>query len=403
MNKQLIQMAACGVALMSAVSLKAQGTVTTVVGETAVTPVKVAECKNHYYSSSWRDNWFIQLGAGIRSPFVENYSDSRRVTAIYSLGVGRWMSPYTGFRFSAYYGAMHWNSGTTARARTANANVDFMWDMFNSIGGYNPGRVFSMVPYIGLGGTYVYRYRPEGFGNIDGDHGHRRHSQWMFPVSAGLQLRVRLCDYADFFAEGRAMVYGDNFNNVAYDKSMDIDISAIGGFTFYFTGSGFVNSNSCDYISALDMANDRINSLRGELAATGAALAAAEAQLPCPDVQATVQEVVVDGPVVFPTVRFRLNSAYVSSQEMVNVYNVAEYLKANPGTQIVVRGYADRDTGSSAYNKKLSERRARAVADILTGDYGIEADRLVLEAAGSDEQPYQTNSWNRIVIFAVPE
>ncbi len=88
---------------------------------------------------------------------------------------------------------------------------------------------------------------------------------------------------------------------------------------------------------------------------------------------------------------------------MVNVYNIAEYMKANPETKIVVRGYADKDTGSSSYNMKLSERRAQAVADILTGDYGISADRLTLEAAGSDSQVYPTNDWNRIVIFASPE
>ena len=78
-------------------------------------------------------------------------------------------------------------------------------------------------------------------------------------------------------------------------------------------------------------------------------------------------------------------------------------MKANPDTQIIVRGYADEDTGTSEYNMKLSERRAQAVADILTGDYGIDANRLILEAAGSNTQIYETNDWNRIVIFAVPE
>jgi len=88
---------------------------------------------------------------------------------------------------------------------------------------------------------------------------------------------------------------------------------------------------------------------------------------------------------------------------MVNVYNIAEYLKANPNAQIVVCGYADKNTGTSAYNMKLSQRRAQAVADILTGDYGISADRLILQAEGSDTQVYPTNDWNRIVIFAAPE
>ena len=48
---------------------------------------------------------------------------------------------------------------------------------------------------------------------------------------------------------------------------------------------------------------------------------------------------------------------------------------------------------------KLSEQRAQAVADVLINNYGINPERLVLEAAGSDSQIYDTNNWNRIVIF----
>ncbi len=327
-------------------------------------------------------------------------SDDRHITAIYNLGVGRWISPYLGFRFSAYYGSMHWNKGVTASARVANLNVDFMWDMFNSIGGYRPKRVFSIVPYIGLGGSYVYHFHPV-VGNIQDRKGDGiKSNQWLLPVSAGLQLRFRLSEYVDFFAEGRAMFYGDNFNNEAYGRPIDIDLSAVGGFTFHLTGSKFKRYNPCDYVDYINNANAQINDLRGALATTSAALAAAQAQLPCPDVT-----VVEPAPAVtlLPTVRFKINSAYVSSEEMVNVYNVAEYLKANPNTSIVVRGYADEDTGTSEYNMKLSERRAQAVADILVGDYGIDSSRLVLEAAGSNTQVYDTNDWNRIVIFAVPE
>jgi outer membrane protein OmpA-like peptidoglycan-associated protein len=295
---------------------------------------------------------------------------------------------------------MHWNQGVTASARLANLNVDFMWDMFNSIGGYNPRRVFSMVPYIGLGSSFIYKFHPE-LGNIKDGDGKIKSNQWMFPVSAGLQLRFRLSEYVDFFAEGRASFYGDNFNNEAYGKPVDINITAIGGFTIHFTGSSFKKYNPCEYIDALNSANAKVNDLRGALATTSAALAAAEAQLPCPEV--TEVQAVESDITLFPTVRFKLNSAYVSSEEMVNVYNIAEFMKANPDTQIIVRGYADEDTGTSEYNMKLSERRAQAVADILTGDYGIDANRLILEAAGSNTQIYETNDWNRIVIFAVPE
>ncbi|MDE5734223.1 MAG: OmpA family protein, partial [Duncaniella sp.] len=208
--------------------------------------------------------------------------------------------------------------------------------------------------------------------------------------------------YCALLAVGRGMGQRVHLNKQCYGRSMDIDISATGGIIIHFTGSKMKERyNPCDYMEALNQANAQVNDLRGALAATSAALAAAEAQLPCPEPEVAVAEE-VQSTVVLPTVRFKLNSAYVSSEEMVNVYNIAEYMKANPDSKIVVRGYADKNTGSSAYNMRLSERRAQAVADILTGDYGISADRLVLEAAGSDIQPYATNDWNRIVIFALP-
>lgn len=405
MKRNLLIVAALGGMLWSANDAKAQETVSGVVVEETPVLVQEVDCKDYYTPGSWKNNWFIQIGAGVRSPFMENVAtkndNHRRITAIYNLGVGRWISPYLGFRFSGYYGAMHWNQGVTAKARVANLNVDFMWDMFNSIGGYSPNRVFSIVPFIGLGGSFIYDYKPE-LGNIqDRDGKSIKKNQWLLPVSAGLQLRFRLSEYVDFFAEGRAQFYGYNFNNDAYGRPIDIDLSAIGGFTFHLTGSKFQRYNPCDYTDYINNANAQINDLRGALAATSAALAAAEAQLPCPEVSETVVE--ASSTTILPTVRFKLNSAYVSSEEMVNIYNMAEYMKANPDATIVVRGYADKDTGTSEYNMKLSERRAQAVADILVNDYGINANRLVLEAAGSNTQIYDTNDWNRIVIFAMPE
>ncbi|MDE5692720.1 MAG: OmpA family protein [Duncaniella sp.] len=401
MKKQLFLMAALGGVLMSANDVNAQET-TGVVVEESTFAVEQVQCKDIYTPGSWRDNWYIQLGAGMRTPIMEQGTKERRITAIYNLAVGRWISPYLGFRFSAYYGSMHWQQGTMASARTANLNVDFMWDMCNSIAGYNPSRPVSIIPYVGLGSTFVYNFRNVEGANDYHKDGHIKHNQWMFPVSAGIQLRFRVSPYVDLFAEGRAMLYGDNFNNTVYDRPVDLDISATGGVIIHFSGSKFERYNPCDYVNALNQANAQINDLRGALATTSAALAAAEAQLPCPEVPEAV-EVESTSTTLFPTVRFKINSAYVSSEEMVNVYNIAEYLKANPNAQIVVCGYADKNTGTSAYNMKLSQRRAQAVADILTGDYGISADRLILQAEGSDTQVYPTNDWNRIVIFAAPE
>jgi outer membrane protein OmpA-like peptidoglycan-associated protein len=99
------------------------------------------------------------------------------------------------------------------------------------------------------------------------------------------------------------------------------------------------------------------------------------------------------------TVRFTINSDKIMPTEEVNVYNMAEWLKANPNENVTIVGYADRGTGTSEYNLKLSERRANAVANALVNKYGIDRDRLTINYDGSDVQPYSTNDWNRIVIF----
>lgn len=78
-------------------------------------------------------------------------------------------------------------------------------------------------------------------------------------------------------------------------------------------------------------------------------------------------------------------------------------MKDNPDQNVAIAGYADKDTGTAAYNMKLSKRRAQAVYDVLTRTYGISPDRLSIVAEGSDKQPYDTNNWNRIVIFSVAE
>jgi outer membrane protein OmpA-like peptidoglycan-associated protein len=355
----------------------------------------------HYYNT-WRDGWFLQFGAGMNVPFFEhNAVDGRKdhhITATYNLGFGKWFSPYFGWRISGLYAPQHWELNGMNCFKAASLNLDIMWDAFNSIGGVNPNRVFSMVPFIGLGGAFGWDFDGAEYSNISGSHGIKR-NQWALPVSAGLQLRFRLCKYVDFFAEGRLQLVPDNFNNCAYNRPIEGIITAIGGFNINFGGRSFKKCDPTPYLNYINTLNGQVNDLRNELANCGNRLAAAEAQLPCPQVVAKDCPEATTTP-LFSTVRFTINSARVSDSEMVNVYNIAEYMKANPDSKIVIKGYADKKTGTSAYNMNLSKRRAEAVQNILVNKYGIDKDRLSIDAAGSDVQPYSTNNWNRIVIFS---
>ncbi len=391
----LFTTAACCALLVPAFEANAQEE-TIVVEETAV--LTEVPCKTHYYVDK-HDNWFLQIGAGVATPFMENKAEgahkNAHATVNYNLGFGRWFSPYLGWRLAFNGGPLHYENETFNKFYYVGANFDFMWDMFNSLGGVNSKRVFSIVPFVGIGGTYGWKYRPAG--NIVSDAGRPKSNTWALPVSAGIQLRFRLCKYVDFFAEGRAGFYGDNFNNIAFGRPIDINVTVNGGFIFNFGGRDYKSYNPCDYLGYINNLNDQVNDLRGALATTAAALAAAEAQLPCPEVQ---EAPTAPAPApMMATVRFTLNSSKISKIEKVNVYNVAEWLKANPEQNVTIAGYADKDTGTSEYNMALSKRRAQAVYDALVNEYGINPDRLSITAEGSDVQPYDENNWNRIVIF----
>lgn len=402
----LLVMAVAGVAMVLPMGATAQDDGYVVVEED-VTVVDLSQCGDIYHSS-WKDNWFMQMGAGMNLPMLENYlpdgTEKRHITAAYNLGFGKWMTPYLGWRISGLYGAIHWDNNVYSKAKYANANFDLMWDMFNSVGGVNTNRVLSIVPFVGLGGTYTWDFndRSPAIRTSYGD----KPNQWTLPVSAGLQMRFRLCRNADFFIEGRAQFYGDNFNNYAYGEPVDVNITAIGGFTINFGGRNFKVYNPCGDLEYVMELNHKVNELRAALDVTSAALAEAEAQLPCPDVKPTVVHKPATAPAPAPdiillsTVRFSRNSADIADAEMVNVYNVAEWLKENPKQNIVIKGYADEQTGTSDYNMALSRQRAQNVYDVLVDEYGINPNRLSIQAEGSDSQVYETNDWNRIVIFA---
>lgn len=393
----LFTTAACCAMLVPSLTARAQDDAVVVEEETMV--ISDITCKNHYYVDK-TDNWFIQFGAGIAIPFVEGANKSgdreRDITVNYNVGFGKWFSPYMGWRASFMGGPLHYENAGMSKFKYVSANVDFMWDMFNSLHGVNPNRVFSIIPFIGLGGTYAWDFKgPE---NVYASDRRVKTNSWTLPVSGGIQLRFRLCKYVDFFAEGRAQFYGDNFNNIAFGRPVDINGTVTGGFAITFGGRDFKNYNPCDYIEYIDNLNNQVNSMRAALAASTAALAAAEAQLPCPEVVES-ETVVAEVAPLMATVRFTLNSARISNQEKVNVFNTAEWMKANPDQNVAIVGYADKDTGTSDYNMSLSKRRAKAVYDMLVNEYGINPDRLAIQAEGSNVQPYEVNNWNRIVIF----
>ena len=94
---------------------------------------------------------------------------------------------------------------------------------------------------------------------------------------------------------------------------------------------------------------------------------------------------------------FALNSARIQTDQQSKIAALVEYMEKNPAAKVNVTGYADKETGNPVINLKLSEARAKNVAEALKAK-GISSDRIAIDFKGDTVQPYSTPKENRVSI-----
>ncbi|HSV76130.1 MAG TPA: OmpA family protein [Bacteroidales bacterium] len=101
------------------------------------------------------------------------------------------------------------------------------------------------------------------------------------------------------------------------------------------------------------------------------------------------------------SVHFSLNSAKIDELNYERIAAAARFLKANPEMKLEIVGHAD-ISGPAVFNMALSERRAKAVFDLLVNDFSIDPDRLQVAYKGEDN-PFSNHNLgiNRRVDFKV--
>lgn len=99
------------------------------------------------------------------------------------------------------------------------------------------------------------------------------------------------------------------------------------------------------------------------------------------DAEAMGSDIEEYGRVVLDGIVFDFDKATLKPESNAALEVIADYLKANPGKGFYVVGHTD-SRGTFAYNSKLSSDRARAVADVLRLDHGIDPDRLEPHGVG---------------------
>lgn len=82
-----------------------------------------------------------------------------------------------------------------------------------------------------------------------------------------------------------------------------------------------------------------------------------------------------DGKVALYGVTFDTNKAVIREQSTEQLEQMAKALQAQPKMKVFIVGHTD-DQGEFDANMTLSQKRAQAVAEALSGKYGIQASRL---------------------------
>ena len=320
----------------------------------------------------YNPSWFVNFQGGIQLPNTPGMS--HLISPVFGLNVGRNISPL----FSTRLGIEGCNSkvyneftGEKQSFKYATGSFDAMVNLLNLISPKR--RALNLYGIAGVGLNW------SGMATTNS-------SKFSPNIRVGAQLDWRVAKNLAFNLEYRADNTNDQFNGRLEPGSHD-------WYTFLLLGVSLVLPDAKpqvvvkDNSAELKALNDRINALQAENAAL---------KNRKPEVKEVVKTV-VDKQTVLPNVFFQCAKSDISTQQAANVKAIADFLKANPNSNVTIKGYASPE-GNPEVNQKLSEARAKAVADMLINKLGISADRIKTEAGGATSDIYPVNELNRVAV-----
>ena len=351
-------------------------------GTTAMAQAKYVEENGD--TTVFRKHAFVQLQGGAQYTLGEaKFGDllSPNVQA----ALGYQFNPWFGARvavnawqskggFNGYRLPDGTNGNTTYKFKYVAPTVDFMFNLSQALCGYNPHRVFNVTAFLGGGANLAFK---NGEANDLNAAGYKMEYIWSGKKvravgRAGLALDFRLSDAVSLGLEGNANILSDHYNS-----------KKAGNADWYFNA----------------LAGVRIN-----LGRTKTTRAKEEPATPIVPAQTYVepQKPQTEAPKQKDEIRrdihFVINSDKVDQAGLAKIAELAEFLKNHEDATLTIEGYADKNTGTAEYNKKISERRALSVFNVLTKQHGIAAHRISYNFKGDTVQPFASNDDNRVAI-----
>lgn len=310
---------------------------------------------------------YLQLQGGAAHTIGEaDFSDL--ISPAAALNFGYQFSPLFGMRL----GASGWQGkgGIVVPKQDydfkfVQGNLDFVFDLATLFKGFNPERTLS--PYIFAGGGYAYGFENGATDVTTGSYDLEylwEDNKGFMGARAGLGLDFRLSSQVALNVEGNVTMLDDKFNS-KNGESLDFQVNALVGLK--------IN---------LGKTSRKTETIYYEPQPAPAPPAPAPKPEPKPEPKPA--PVVVKEFPALPSVHFAFDSDVLDTDEYAAELNtIVSTLKEFSDIDVEVIGYTDHH-GQSAYNDKLSVRRAEAVKKYLV-EQGVSASRL--SAVGRGEDP----------------
>ncbi|MDO4691770.1 MAG: OmpA family protein [Porphyromonadaceae bacterium] len=349
-------------------------------------------CKTAYEKST-SHNWFITLQGGATMMFNghnDNAKFADRIRIAPSIALGKWHTPYYATRLKVVGGEAVSYDGFNAEWKNTNmfvgAHYDFMLDLLGLARSAKSPNSFRLIPFVGLGYEYKFDSAVASLANSPSQK--NTHSA---SAHAGLQLAVRLGSRVDLVCEGEGSWNGLQLAKsfpIRFENSLRFMLSA--GLNFRLGKVGFTPVRPVDH-EAIASLQGQINALRAENAELS------KRPVDCPEV---LSQPIVDTENRFladKSILFRHGKSQVSDDQLITIFDAAQFSKDYDG-ELIVTGYVQK---SETRFKDLAQKRAQAVAKVLTDKYGVPSYKITVEWKQAADAPFDTKSasWNRVVVI----
>lgn len=368
--------------------------------------------------SKFFDNWSIGLKGGVATPLDGHNgygSDARptvgveirkQITPVFGLGVegeaGINTSTWS-FTHSSTWEPIHSSNAFDNSYVGAFGTVNMM----NLFAGYNgTPRVFEIEAVAGAG--WLHSYYPKSQGEDGNSFGTKVGLNFNFNLGESkawtISLKPAIVWNMNYAARMTTMGANSTYNVNHAVAQIDAAI------TYHFENSNGTHSFKSvvpmdeAYVAAI---NAEVNNLRAQVnqaSATNAALQTQVAELEN-QLQAsisrptTIVEQVVNDLDNVTYVFFNQASSQILPTQQANVEMLAQTLINNPGSTVVIKGYASPE-GNWEFNQKLAQARADVVKNLLVNRYNISADRITAQGEGVGNV-FAEPTWNRVAISVV--